>query len=207
MAPNGTDDESDERKTYDEYKRAKNPRANEPGEAGPRDPSAEMAEDHGIGTGFEDLSETEATKKSYEEEVIDEGWSAFGTKGVEKERATPDSEKTGLSLTEADIRQAQQTPDERREELLRGIRNELHALNRKQEFDGASPPDRHLTEKGLTSLYDDLQSIVESESESNAEELETALNAYCDDPTTGGLEDSIGEVLQYVQTGATESEA
>jgi hypothetical protein len=52
MPSEGTDpDDSDEERTYQEYKRAKNPRANDPEEAGPRDPAAEMYEEVGIGSG------------------------------------------------------------------------------------------------------------------------------------------------------------
>lgn len=228
MPSEGTDDDGDsgeEERDYTAYKRAKNDRANDPDEAGPRDPAAEMWDEHRDGeTGFEDM-ETNETVKSMQERLagIAEDVDFLGLEEAE------DGEKVRLSLTEADIEEAHQSPEERREALLRGIQAELHALNRQAEFGGSGGDSGAAT--GVSKHRDDavellgqiedelegrerqrrqagpsleqLHSLMEGE---EAEVVDQVLTAYTEADEDNSREDGLAGLAEWVQEVADDME-
>lgn len=217
-------DGDDEERTYREYKLEKNPRAHDPDDAGPRDPAAEMREEAGIGTGFEALEGDGDVEKSMQE-TLDDALEDADFVGVEPVVKGEDGEKVRLSLTQADIEEAQQSPEDRREALLRGIRAELHALNRQAEFDGSgdgSGAGTAVSKQGenavelLEHIEDELERQDEEEgeptegptglTEEQAQAVETALNLYVETEEENSVDDPLADVVAWMRSQASDLE-
>lgn len=123
----GNDDGADEERSYTEYQRSKNPRANDPDDAGPRDPAAEMREQAGIGSGFEDLGTDGDVEKSAQETLEDalDDWDPTGTDPLEKD----EGQRVSLSLSQEDLAEASLSGEERREALLEDIKDQLKRID------------------------------------------------------------------------------
>lgn len=214
-------DGDDEERTYREYKLEKNPRAHDPDDAGPRDPGAEMREEAGIGTGFEALEGDGDVEKSMQETlegVVDD------VDFLHLDDSAEGEERVKLSLTQADIEEARQSPDDRQEALLRGIQGELHALRRELEF-GDSGGGSGVSKSGdaadlmgqAASELGDIEDRLERQEgeetvripEEDVQGFEDLLNLYVEAEEENSLNDSGREVLEWMldQAGEMEGEA
>jgi len=222
MSSDGTDDGEDDPETYHEHKIAKNSRFKKPEDAGPRDPSKEF-DSVGEGGGYEDIFDVEGdsdVEKSMQEELEDAlaDTNFYGIDGPRRPESGVEKAEDGdpLSPTKAEIERELNPPMESEKDLLRDIRGETHALNRKAEF-GGSGGGSGVSKAGMNAV--ELLETVEDElehrdgateeiegaaqlTEEQAERLEDALNTYVEAAPENGLEDPLRGVQAWVEKRA-----
>lgn len=176
-------DESQDVETYADHKRAKNPRAADPDDAGERDP----ARDRDDPTGFEGLLSDVETEKSAQETLEDAiaDWDPTG-----RFAADDDGEKVRTTLTAEEVAEADLSPDERREALLTDIRDRLDDMAEADRdrtakdatLREADPFERALSEiEALAEDDDETDGDDSNDSETAAAAFESLLTAYVED--------------------------
>jgi hypothetical protein len=200
----GTNDEEDDApETHREHRLAKNPRATDPDEAGPRDPAAEMHEAAGTGSGLEDVLEgdgdvSKSTQAELEDALGDVDFLG-GAEPVEK----GDGDTADLSWSDEDFN----PPTEA--DLLAQIRDELElarmsAEDREHALKSVTTDARHGTD-GATEAADALAAFDRLEQDrERADELGDLLEDYVDASPEHGLEDPLAEVTAWLREQAEE---
>ena len=224
MPSDGTDDGEDDPETYHEHKIAKNSRFNKPEDAGPRDPSKEF-DGVGEGGGYEDVLDVEGdsdVEKSMQEELEDAlaDTNFYGIDGVRRPESGVEKAEDGdpLSPTKAEIERELNPPMESEEDLLRDIRGEVHALNRKAEFSD-SGGGSSVSKAGMNAV--ELLETVEDElgrrdgateeiegatrlTEEQTQVLEDAVNLYVAAAYENSVDDPLTDVVAWMQDQAGE---
>lgn len=198
------EDADDSPRTYRDYKLSKNPRATDPDEAGPRDPAAEMREQAGIGSGFEDLGADGDVEKSAQETLEDalDDWDPTGT-----DVAKADGERVSLSLSREDIEEASLSGEEKRLRLLEDIRDRLAAIDAptpsaKQVLrEAASDADLSKSQNAVD-LLESIEDELERQ-EGKAEAAKDAVEQYVEDG--GDLSDPLSEFATFLRGAMPDS--
>lgn len=197
------EDGDDSPRTYREHKLAKNPRTKDPDEAGPRDPAAEMHEEHGTGSGFEDVLEGDGDVSKSTQEELEDALTDADFLGVDPV-AKGNNDQVDLSWSREDFED-----DPTEADLLAEIRDELAQMNaadRERALKSLTRDSTHGTTDGVSAAADAVATLERIEdalaAEEQAEMLEDALNAYVEASPENGLEDPLGDVVAWLREQA-----